>query len=441
MPRIELEYTDEPLVGQGGLVAVGELCRIAGVNEATLHRENPNAIIRDYEIIRTLCGLLSQGKSDYEFVRQFKEDEFFGLALGIKNIPSPESLRQRLEKMSEDERLPGELSSCSNRLWKKLKMKPQVVKRGGNAWVRLDGDISLWNNHGSKKQGVEKTYEGFDGYAPIFFHLGGGWLVSAKLRPGNHHSLHEGTLGLVREAVTRAAKMAGYRILTVLDCGFESAGTIKMFYGLEKKTDFILKHNLRGESKEDWLKTAKKYGKETNPRPGKKVWTGSVFREVKGREGPVRLVFEVVERTIKKGRCLLLPEIKIFSVWTNVDLPEKDVLELYRKRGESEQYHAEFKSEMDMERLPSGKLATNNLFFQIGVLTYNMMRMLASDLAGFRAAGLKKATRRRIRTVIRNMIYCCGKLIKHARRLILKIGGHQDWYTALFFIFNRLRAA
>jgi hypothetical protein len=64
--------------------------------------------------------------------------------------------------------------------------------------------------------------------------------------------------------------------------------------------------------------------------------------------GPVRMVFEVTERMGKIGQMLLTPDVTVFVVWPSLDLPEDDVLRLYRERGTSEQYHAEFKSEMDM---------------------------------------------------------------------------------------------
>ena len=68
--------------------------------------------------------------------------------------------------------------------------------------------------------------------------------------------------------------------------------------------------------------------------------------------GDVRLVYEMTERTSKKGQTLLLPEYKVFSVWTNLaTVTDADILRLYRDRGTCEQYFAELKSELDLERL------------------------------------------------------------------------------------------
>lgn len=41
--------------------------------------------------------------------------------------------------------------------------------------------------------------------------------------------------------------------------------------------------------------------------------------------------------------------------WTNTDMSDEDVITQYHAHGESEQFHSEIKTDMDVERLPSGK--------------------------------------------------------------------------------------
>jgi len=41
-----------------------------------------------------------------------------------------------------------------------------------------------------------------------------------------------------------------------------------------------------------------------------------------------------------------------------------------------EQFHSEFKSDLDIERLPSGKFATNTLIMSLPVLAYNILRYI-----------------------------------------------------------------
>jgi hypothetical protein len=84
-----------------------------------------------------------------------------------------------------------------------------------------------------------------------------------------------------------------------------------------------------------------------------------------------------VERTIdKKGQLLLIPEIELEGWWTTLDLPPKDVIRLYEDHGTSEQFHSEIKTDMDIERLPSGKFSTNALILTLGGLAYNILRAI-----------------------------------------------------------------
>ena len=65
-------------------------------------------------------------------------------------------------------------------------------------------------------------------------------------------------------------------------------------------------------------------------------------------------MIRVTERTIDKGgQRLLVPDIEVEGWWTNLSLPEEKVIRLYRDHATSEQFHSEFKTDLDLERLLS----------------------------------------------------------------------------------------
>jgi len=76
--------------------------------------------------------------------------------------------------------------------------------------------------------------------------------------------------------------------------------------------------------------------------------------------------YEIIERTIdKKGQFLLVTDIEV-SMWrTNTDFTDREVIGHYHAHGESEQFHSELKTDMDLERLPSGKFETNELVLEL----------------------------------------------------------------------------
>ena len=55
------------------------------------------------------------------------------------------------------------------------------------------------------------------------------------------------------------------------------------------------------------------------------------------------------------------------------------LIALYQRRGTSEQYHSEFKTDLDLERLPSGKFDTNALVLALAALAYNILRYIGQD--------------------------------------------------------------
>jgi hypothetical protein len=81
---------------------------------------------------------------------------------------------------------------------------------------------------------------------------------------------------------------------------------------------------------------------------------------------------------------LLLPEY-VLEGWTTT-LPEKlgasEIIALYCDHATHEQFgktpsqHSEFKSDMDLERLPSGKFDTNYLLCQLAALAMNLLRQV-----------------------------------------------------------------
>lgn len=75
---------------------------------------------------------------------------------------------------------------------------------------------------------------------------------------------------------------------------------------------------------------------------------------------------------------------------------------------------------MDLERLPSGKFETNALILEFGMIAYNILRMVGRETVGRRSPRQKREVkRRRLRTVIGNMIMMAGHVTQHARQIVI----------------------
>ena len=218
---------------------------------------------------------------------------------------------------------------------------------------------------------------------------------------------------------------------------------------IEDGSWFIVKRNLRrGESKEDWIAKVKECCKDIRkPRDGKTVYIGSSWKEVtytdsegESKTITMRIVYEVIERTMdRNGQFLLVPDIECNTIWTNLGWSDDDIINGYHAHGECEQFHSEIKTDMDVERLPSGKFDTNELVLELTVLAYNILRLIGQESLKSRRAPKPKhpVKRRRIRTVIGNLIQIAGHITTHGRRVVLAIGCSNVWRHAFMDIYNR----
>jgi hypothetical protein len=147
---------------------------------------------------------------------------------------------------------------------------------------------------------------------------------------------------------------------------------------------------------------------------------------------PFRLIVRVTERTLDKhGQSLLMPAIELEGWWTSLAEAATTVIEGYQHHGLHEQYHSEFKTDLDLERLPSGKpglsavegFDTNDAILQLAALAYNCPRLVGQlGLTGEITPIGHPAKRRRIRTVLQEVMYRAAKVVAPARRLVLDIG-------------------
>jgi hypothetical protein len=243
--------------------------------------------------------------------------------------------------------------------------------------------------------------------------------------------------------VPNARKLTSLPLLVRLDSGHDAWETRIALK--QHAADFILKWNPRRHDPHAWLQRAEQLGHWETPRDGKRVSTFSVEEEttVKGNVVRCRRVMRVIERTIDKhGQTLLIPDIEIEGWWTSLARAAYDdetIIALYRDHGTSEQFHSEFKTDLDIERLPSGKFDTNNLILTMAALSYNILRWIGLiSLTGDISPVRHPAKRRRLKTVIQELMYLAARLIASGHRLKLRFSRHCPGFRAFQLAYDRL---
>jgi hypothetical protein len=266
------------------------------------------------------------------------------------------------------------------------------------------------------------------------------------MREGSQHSQKDFIPFLAR-VLRKALDLTVARLLVRLDSAHDAWDT-RIELALHERADYILKWNPRGHSKADWHRRAFAEGQVSEPRPGKRValmnvrdkhtWTDEAGLK---KSLTCRRVIRVIERTIdKKGQHLLIPDIELEGWWTSLSLPAEKILALYRDHGTSEQFHSELKTDMDLERLPSGKFEVNCQIMACAALSYNILRYIGQlGLLGEQSPVRHPAKRRRIKTVIQELMYLAARLIEKGRRLYLRFSRHSGFsFEAFNTVYQRL---
>ena len=85
---------------------------------------------------------------------------------------------------------------------------------------------------------------------------------------------------------------------------------------------------------------------------------------------------------------------------------------------------------MDLERLPSGRFDTNFLVCALASLAMNILRLIGQNaLTGKDAPIRHAAKRRRIKTVMQELMFKAGRMIKHAGRWVLGLGANDSGFA------------
>ena len=349
------------LTAQAGLSLVGQyLKRFAQIDQIIDPRFpiSGQGGIATSSLLKAYVGLLCTGKSDFDAIESRCRDAFFKDALGLVAVPSSPTLRQRMDALADaGEPALTALDEANERLLRRAKPAFTPLSTGHLA---LDFDVFTLDSSGTAKEGVGRTYMGFDGYAPIAGYLAEeGYCLGLELRPGTQHSASE-TPDFLKRLLPRARAVTSLPLLVRADSGFDGAAI------------FVAMAEARASGALDWL--------------------------------------------------------------TSLDLPAADIVKLYQGHGTHEQFHSEFKTDLDLERLPSGKFATNDLVLSLAVLAFNILRAIGqATLISPDSPVRHPAKRRRIRTVMQEIIGIAARVIQHARRLTLGLGE----CCAAFAVFER----
>lgn len=434
MRKLEIVLGNERLITPSGLSLVGQVMGKSNlIKKASLMRTNKRSQpqIKNDDILLTEIGLLTISKTDFDNVNEFHNDsQFYKIALGIRqNIPSESTLRNRLNEIGTS--MNAEILDGNISMFKECGIEPSELSCG---CVPVDIDVTPFDNSKSHKEGVSRTYKNFDGYAPIMAYIGTeGYLCNTELRIGKQHC-QNGTPEFLVETIKAAKQFTKKPLLFRMDSGNDALDNMLILHWSDPQLKFLIKHNFRRENREQIIAEMKAVCKNIKtPREGKTVYIGSTYRNISDAKlgsFAIRMVYEIVERTMDAdGQLFLMPETEIDMYWTSLGVSDEEVIELYHNHAVCEQFHSELKTDMNIERMPSGKFETNALILKLAMIAYNILRIIGTVAMKKKDMPIRHSTikRRRLRTIIDNLMLIASHITVHAKKIKLALGRSNGW--------------
>lgn len=356
MQRFLITESEADLTSHAGLGLVGmalNTCTNLAADAAAISPMRSDAI-GHANILSSYVALLCLGQSDFEAINGFREDAYFAAALWFDQIPSEGTLRRRMDAFAAEFRAVIEEAAMAFLQRSEASLTPL-----GNGLLTLDC-----------KEGVSRTDKGMDGYAPMAASLGQeGYCLELELRAGSQYC-QNGTPAFLQRVLERARRVTDAPVLLRLDGGNDAIANIAVVEAHNEHhpqaapIHCLIKWNPHQERSEKWLAVAEEHGAWSEPRPGKRVARFDWYetRTHNGYAYSLRRVMQVTERTIDQhGQQLLVPEVTLEGWWASLPFDERTIIRLSADHGTSEQFHSVFKTDLDIERLPSGKFATSAL--------------------------------------------------------------------------------
>ena len=416
----KLAATDESLTAHSGLALIGEYLRAMGVHELIDHELPRPGSAAGYEPsahVLPLVLMLAGGGRTLEDLRVLRNDEGLRALVQLEDMPSSDATGDWLRRMGAQELSAGKSETngsaglgCVNR-----SVFRRLLRQDDHTSYTLDIDATQIV---AEKRDAQYTYKGEKGYMPMVGHIAELGLVAGyEFREGNaapaarnleFMQACERNMPKGKKIAAVRADSAAYQATIFNWC--EETGKV---FAIGADQDAAVKAAIKAIPEGDWKTFRDGEITETVHCMNK---TNKAFRLIVMRRPRDQDLFE--EQSPWRYHA-------IASNRENEDAAA--TMEWYSKRGDhSENRIKELKIGFGMDYMPCGTFAANAVFFSIGVLTYNLYLGFRSDALG---SGWERS---QVQTVRWRLFQTAGKIVRHGRRVYLKISATMlDTFSAI----------
>jgi hypothetical protein len=271
--------------------------------------------------------------------------------------------------------------------------------------VMLMLDSTVVQRYGQKQAGAEKGYNpskhGRRSHHPLLAFLDTGDCLGVRWRPGNAHTA-AGFEKWIEELVAWLRAQGVEKILVRLDKGFFRVSYIEKL--LELGVDFVMKmqeSNTLQRYKGPFVPA------EEDPR----------LEVAEGRRWSVRMLSVRQREKAPEGELDLGAVVvkKPLTILTNLEgVPPLDAWHMYNQ-GALVEHRIEEMGQLGVGHTAVDDIGGNHLLWALGALAYQLLHLVRTTVLD------KKHAREQVKTIRSLVIRTPGKLVRHARRLRLKL--------------------
>lgn len=424
---LEVEYTNKPLSGFGGLAVVFEYLDQIEFSEflrkAVPQKKSSNNQISNVDLLLGFFATILVGGSRFVHVERVRHDEVIRQLIGARRMGGADSLRALFTSFSRGEA--EELYEQCQRF-----MHPFFVPTG-NEDV-LDLDSTLIARFGTQ-EGVGRAFNSsrssvHGAHHPLLAMLAGQrHVVHAWLRDGSSSTLR-GAAEFVDELTARLPE--GFTIRAIrADAGFHSEQYVSSFE--QKNIRFVIAMRMhppmrrlaQGISEQQWqtLRDDVDVAEVNHKQPN---WACS------------RRVILLRRRITSPARSNKLFEVPLYdydAFVTTLDLPAAEVVAFYNKRGDCENIIKELKNDF------GAKDFCLNSFYGTE-LVVRMITVLFNLIAEFKRHVLRNSSV--TLGTIRTRVFVLGAFLgRRTRKLVLRLGATLRWKEEFDTLLDRATTA
>jgi hypothetical protein len=400
----KLGITEEKLTAHAGLAVFGEFVHATGMlTEANRALRGPGsgAGYKPSQYVEPLILMLQGGGRALEDLRVIRNDTALCELMGIEEMPSSDAVGDWLRRQGRGEGLSGLAI-----------VRQLVVRRALNLDTTTDYTLDIDATQiVAEKEGTKMTYKGERGYMPIVGHLAeNGLIVGEEFRQGNDAPAARnlefikycaGQMPEGKRITNLRSDSAAYQADIINWC--EEDDNARVLFAIGADMDAGVKAVIRTISPEAWSPYQDGHIAETVHSMNR---TKKAFRLIAIRRPAQMDLLTGQDKTSERYTVIA----------SNRTETAQETVAWYNRRGDaSENRIKDLKIGFGMERMPCGDFAANAMFFRLGTIAYDMFVL-------FKVLALSGQWRNaQVQTVRWRLFHVAGKVVRHGRRLILKV--------------------